>query len=140
MRRPILLLAAAASASMSYSRADPAPALARAPVIAAASAAARQELGKPVRLKLRRFAVQDRWAFLFAALRAPDGAPIDYAGTPKADAAAHGMASKDYAALLSKSDQGWSVVADALGPTDMPWETWPQAYGAPKSLFDQKGR
>lgn len=115
--------------------ADPAPALARAAVLGAARADAEQALGKPVRFQVRRFTVDGHWAFLFAAMQGPDGRPIDYAGTPKADAAAHGMASKDYAALLSQSGEGWSIVAEAVGPTDVPWETWPQTYGAPKRLF-----
>lgn len=130
---PLALLASGAVVSAAL--ADPAPILSRAAVEGVARDAASQALGKPVQLRVRRLAVQGRWAFVFAGLEAPGGGPVDYTGTPKADAAAHGMASHDFAALLSKSDEGWSVVAEAVGPTDMPWETWPQTYGAPAGLF-----
>ena len=133
--RKLHLALLASGAVVSAALADPAPVLSRAAVEGVARDAATEALGKPVRLRVRQMAVQGRWAFVFAGLEEPNGGPVDYAGTPKADAAAHGMASQDFAALLSKSDQGWSLVAEAVGPTDMAWETWPQTYGAPPALF-----
>lgn len=89
MHTSLPIVAALAGASVSGAHAvDPAPALARAAVLDTARQAVEQALGKPVRLEVRRFAVQGRWAFVFAALRESGGEPIDYAGTPKADAAA----------------------------------------------------
>jgi len=92
-------------------------------------------LGKPVLFKVRQLRSAGRWAFLLADMEERSGAPLSYAGTPRADAAAHGMVSHAYAALLRQEAKGWTVVAHAIGPTDVAWENWSEDYGAPESLF-----
>jgi hypothetical protein len=92
-------------------------------------------LGKPVLFKVRHLRSAGRWAFLLADMQERSGEPLSYAGTPRADAAAHGMVSRVYAALLRDQAKGWTVVAHAIGPTDVAWENWSEDYGAPESLF-----
>lgn len=116
--------------------AQAAPEPRRTAMLAAARGPAEAEVGRPVRFLVRRLAVDGRWAFLLAAMRSAHGRRVDWARTPKADAAAQGLVSDDYAALLWRGDDGrWTVVAHATGPTDMAWGDWPAAYGAPASLI-----
>ena len=92
-------------------------------------------LGKPVLLKVDRLSRVADWAFLMANLEDKGGTPVDYAGTPKAEAARQGMVSRRYAALLHRDGDRWMVVADAIGPTDVAWADWATRYGAPPALF-----
>ena len=112
----------------------------RSAILDAARGPAEETLTRPVKFKVHRLAREGRWAFLLAAMQAPDGTPISYAGTPKAEAAREGMVSKDYAALLSHSDAGWSVVVQAVGPTDAAWTDWAKTYGAPAELIERGTR
>ena len=77
----------------------------------------------------------DDWAFLFADMRRPDGRPVRYDGTPDAGVARDGLKTTGYAALLRRRGGAWGIVADAVGPTDVPWEDWPARYGAPAAVF-----
>ena len=112
----------------------------RAAILDAARGPAETTLTRPVKLKVHRLAREGRWAFVLAAMQAPDGSPISYEGTPKAEAARAGLVSKDYAALLSHSDAGWSVVVQAVGPTDAAWADLAQTYGAPAELIGGAAR
>ncbi len=108
----------------------------RTAMLAAARAPAEAEVGGPVRFVVRRLTVEGRWAFLLAAMQDGHGRRVDWKGTAKADAAAHGLVSDDYAALLWRGDDHrWTVVAHAAGPTDVAWAEWPSTYGAPASLI-----
>lgn len=108
---------------------------ARAVILDAGRAVVAKRLGKSVKFLVRALNRQGDWAFLHAAMQDEAGRPVDYAGTPLADDAAHGVVSKDYAALLKRERSGWRVVADAIGPTDMVWLDWPARHGAPPSLL-----
>ncbi|MGY4397532.1 hypothetical protein ACVWZA_002726 [Sphingomonas sp. UYAg733] len=92
-------------------------------------------LGKPVLFQVDRLNRIGDWVFLLAQLADRGGAPVDYAGTPKADAARHGMVSRRYAALMRREGDLWVVVADAIGPTDVAWADWATRYDAPPALF-----
>jgi hypothetical protein len=94
-----------------------------------------EELGKPPVFVVRQLNRDGEWVFLFADMRQAGGAPFDYAGTRKAEAARQGYVSRSYAALLRKGANGWRVVEAAIGPTDAAWEGWPAKYGAPATLF-----
>lgn len=94
-------------------------------------------LGKPVLLKVDQLRVSGDWAFLRAEMQERGGQPLDYAGTPKADAAAHGAISRTYAALLHRVKGEWRVIANAIGPTDVAWEDWSTRYHAPPAIFAQ---
>ena len=100
---------------------------ARAPVVT--------ELGKPVLFRVHNLKRHGEWAFLHADMEDRDGRPVSYAGTARAEAAQRGFMSRSYAALLRRDERGWSVVAHAIGPTDLAWEGWSSTYGAPPELF-----
>jgi hypothetical protein len=110
------------------------PAL-RSALLDAARAPVAQALGKPVLFKVRQLRAAGRWAFLLADMEEKGGAPLSYAGTSRAEAAAQGMVSRAYAALLQREGDHWKVVDSAIGPTDVAWEGWPAKYGAPDALF-----
>lgn len=112
----------------------PAPAE-RAAILDAARAPVVARLGRPVLFKVDRLTRDGDWAFLLADLQDRQGRPIDYAGTPLADAAANGMVSKRCAALLRRAEGGWEVVESRIGPTDVAWEGWASEHRAPPSLF-----
>lgn len=108
----------------------------RAALLAAARPPAEAAVGKPVQFVVRKLVREDRWAFLLAAMQDGRSRPVDWSGTDKAQAAARGMVSDDYAALLWwGDDHRWTVVAHVAGPTDAAWADWPQTYGAPPSLI-----
>lgn len=107
----------------------------RAVLLDVARAPVSKALGKPVLFKVERLSQIGEWAFLLVQLADRGGAPVDYAGTPKADAARHGMLSRRYAALLRRENNHWVVVIDAIGPTDVIWGDWASRYGAPPALF-----
>jgi hypothetical protein len=94
-----------------------------------------EALGKPILFKVRALRAAGRWAFLLADMEERNGSPLSYAGTSRAEAAAHGMISRTYAALLRQDGGHWTIVDTAIGPTDVAWEGWPARYGAPDSLF-----
>ena len=94
-----------------------------------------EELGKPPVFVVRQLNRDGEWAFLFADMQQAGGAPFDYGGTRKAEAARQGYVSRSYAALLRKGEGGWRVVEATIGPTDAAWEGWPVKYGVPATLF-----
>lgn len=94
-----------------------------------------EELGKPPVFVVRQLNRDREWAFLFADMQQAGGAPFDYGGTRKAEAARQGYVSRSYAALLRKDGHGWRVVEAAIGPTDAAWEGWAAKYGVPTALF-----
>jgi hypothetical protein len=107
----------------------------RAAILDAARAPAAAFFARPVKFRVDRLTVVDDWAFLSADMQDGQGRPIDYAGTPLADAAAHGAVSRSYAALLRRAGRDWRVVDHAIGPTDVVWADWPGRHGAPAALF-----
>ncbi len=107
----------------------------RAAIVDSARAPAVAELGKPVLLRVAHLKASGDWAFLRADMQGPGGAPIDYAGTPLAEAARNGAVSPVYAALLRREGGAWQVVAHAVGPTDVAWDGWAGQYGAPRDIF-----
>ncbi|MEV0671254.1 hypothetical protein [Mycobacterium sp. NPDC050441] len=94
------------------------------------------QLGKPAQFSVQTFKAANGWAFLSAQLKNSDGNPFDYAGTPLAEAAANGGASKRYVGLFrSNQSGGWDLVTSAVGPTAPVWTEWAQEYSAPAELF-----
>ncbi|OHT88535.1 hypothetical protein [Mycobacteroides saopaulense] len=130
-----LLLAPAAAADPDATPVDPSSSDGAA-LVAPALADATAQLGKPVRLDVRSLKAADGWAFLWSAMQEPGGEPIDYAGTPFAEASANGVLSKKYVALLHQDEQGWALVDKRLGPSDVAWAGWSAQYGAPAAIFD----
>ncbi len=93
-------------------------------------------LGKPAQLEVSSLRVSGEWAFLYASIQTPGGQPIDYKGTPFAEAAEAGMKSRSYAALLRGHGTEWKLAASAVGPTDVAWQPWAAQYGAPAAIFE----
>lgn len=85
--------------------------------------------------RVRQIRADGRWAFVLADMQDKGGRPVDYAGTPRAEAAAQGMVSRAFAALLRHDGDRWIVIESAIGPTDVAWEGWPSRYGAPPDVF-----
>ena len=104
-------------------------------IVAPAVAALATELGKPATLAVETVNVSGPWAFLYGGIRGADGQPFDFRGTPLAEGAAEGFVSRTYAALLNHRGDRWTVTEQAVGPTDVAWQDWPQRYGAPASLI-----
>lgn len=106
-------------------------------ILDVAHQAVSHKLGRDVRFDIAQIRAGGGWGFLYAHMLQADGSPIDYAGTPMADAAAQGYVSPDYVALMKQGDNGWELRASAVGPTDMVWLAWPEKYGAPHDLFEE---
>lgn len=104
-------------------------------VLAVATADAKAQLHKPVRLGAAKVNTSGEWAFVSATLQASDGGRFSYAGTPFAEAAANGGKSNRYVGLFRKARTGWARVDSAAGPTDVAWAPWAAKYGAPPSIF-----
>lgn len=113
----------------------PVDAATRKAILDAARVPVAEALGKPVLFRVAHLGVLGGWAFLRAEMEGPGGAPVDLAGTSFADAAAHGAASRSYAALLRREGGVWTVVDTAIAPTDVAWEDWARRYGAPPAIF-----
>ena len=102
----------------------------------AARATVKQKIGREVQFLVKQVRVGNGWGFLRADMQDGDGRKIDYAGTLLADAAREGYVSPVYVALLRREGDGWSTVADAIGPTDVVWLAWPEKHDAPRELFE----
>lgn len=135
MRRTLLVLLSVLPLLTTPVRAETPTGPERRAILDVARGPAEAALRQPVRFLVRALNRTGDWAFLFAAMQRPDGKPVRYDGTPDAEIAREGLKSTGYAALLRRRDGGWHVVAEAVGPTDVPWEDWPARYGAPAAVF-----
>ncbi|TWS98496.1 hypothetical protein [Reyranella sp. CPCC 100927] len=105
-------------------------------IVEAAQAAATMDVGKPVKLTVSNLQTAGNWAFIRSQMKSPSGTQFDYGGTRYAEAAANGGKSYSHVALLRRRDQGWQIVVQAVGPTDVAWAPWAATYGAPPALFN----
>ena len=103
----------------------------------AARTSVESDLGKPVKFRIDRLKLNGPHAFLLARLEDGHGHPLDFAGTRLAGAAAEGLVSHRYAALLHRDANRWSVVTAVVGPGDVAWRDWATSYKVPPGLFDQ---
>lgn len=70
------------------------------------------------------------WAFVDAKPQQPGGRPINWKAVGFDDC------SETNQGLLRKTPKGqWTVVANDVCPTDVPWADWNRAHGAPNELF-----
>ncbi len=127
-------------AAMASAATTPVDKVTRAAILDSARKPVAAALGKPVMFRVHQLNASGEWVFLRADMEEPGGQPIDYAGTPKADAAAQGYASRTYAALLHRVNGEWQVIAHAIGPTDVAWEDWATRYRAPAVIFAEAPR
>lgn len=104
-------------------------------IVALAEQAASQDLKQQILLKVDLLNVAGNWAFMNAQMQDTSGAPFSYHGTHLQAAAEAGGVSRLYAALLQNQDGNWVLREQAVGPTDLAWESWPADFGAPAALF-----
>lgn len=108
---------------------------ARTAILKAARGPAETDLGRPIRFAVDRLNREGEWAFLVATMQDPYGRPVNFEGTPLAEAAANGAVSHRYVALLKSNGRSWTVIAHLVGPTDMGWNNWASEFGAPPALI-----
>ena len=104
-------------------------------VVQTAMAIVSAELKKAAMLDPSVLNVSDEWAFLFAHIRDANGAPFDYRGSALEAVAAAGGVSHSYAGLMRMKGGEWTMVVQAIGPTDVAWAPWAARYGAPEAVF-----
>jgi hypothetical protein len=98
--------------------------------------AVERDLGQKVIFVVHVLRVEGDWAFADVAARTPGGAPIDFARTRHAERRREGMLDGDTIhALLRRKAGRWAVATFVVGPTDVPWASWHEEYGAPETLF-----
>lgn len=92
------------------------------------------ELGQPVRIEIDDRRGNQRWGFVTAVARSPDGGAIDYASTKYAPDIEDGVFDDWLCALLERDGEEWRVVALEIGATDVPFVDWPERYGVPRDI------
>lgn len=93
------------------------------------------EIGRPVIFVVQVLRTDGNWAYLQAQPRNPDGTEIRWSTTRFAREYRIGAMS-DIAMVLMRREAGrWQVVDHVLGPTDVHWYGWLDAYGLPEELF-----
>lgn len=107
----------------------------RAALMDAARVPIQAEIGRKVIFVVSVLRTDGVWAYLQAEPRNPDGSAINWAATPFADEMRQGVMS-DVAMILMRRDAGgWTVVDHVMGPTDVHWYGWVEAFGLPEALF-----
>jgi hypothetical protein len=94
-----------------------------------------RELRRRVIFKVDHLNVQDGWAFMRGAPLQPDGAPMDYRGTPYQQAMDNGAFDDWICALLHRRGGEWRVLQYVIGATDVVYEGWDHRFGAPPAIF-----
>lgn len=114
-----------------------------------AVAQARAALGKDVELDAESVDRSGHWAFVRGRLRDPGGSALSLQGTTFEEAATAGTVSDQAVVLFRQTgdaatdagedageDAGrWTVVDQAILPTDVAWLDWPGRHGAPSELL-----
>ena len=133
---PTLFVIVAAAAASAQGTRTPAPGSAERKTIAdALRAPVEKELGQKVVFKIDHLKASGDWAFLRGVPRRPDGAALDYAGTPYQTAVEEGAFDDGIVALLRKRKGRWQVVQFVIGATDVPYVDWDKKYRAPSAIF-----
>lgn len=92
-------------------------------------------LGIRVIFLVERLAIFGDWAYADLRPRNEAGKRIDYRRTRIAKDFDPEQDSDTLGFLLRRNGASWSVVEDALLPTDVFWEEWQQKYKLPRELF-----
>ncbi len=109
---------------------------ARAEILDAIRPAAEAVLHPPVEFVVKKMNVAGDWAFVALEAQRPGGRAIDPATTRLAETAKEGMLDgfTTYGLLWFRTGR-WNLIAWVIGPTDVAWDPWPEAYGAPRAIF-----
>jgi hypothetical protein len=94
-----------------------------------------QTLGINVVFVVKRLAIYGDWAFADLAPRTEAGAKIDYRRTRISRDFHPDLDSDTMLALVRRSGASWTLVEQALLPTDVAWEEWREKYRLPRRLF-----
>lgn len=127
----------AQSAPQSLEPGDPV----REAVLRAATAPLDEVFGDRVQVVVNTLTRVGPWVFLQGRMHGPDGGRPNLAGTSYAARQADGVVSDVYVALLHKEAnavadaRSWRLIANAIGPTDVAWLTWPDEFEVPRALF-----
>jgi hypothetical protein len=92
-------------------------------------------LGIRVIFVVKRLAIFGDWAYADLRPRTEAGNRIDYRRTRIANDFDPEQDSDTVGFLLRRKGASWTVVEDALLPTDVFWEEWQQKYKLPRALF-----
>lgn len=91
------------------------------------------QLNPPVEFVVRTMNVSKGWAFVAVDPQRPGGGKIAFSSTRITDSSFYdGLTT--YALLKFQSGR-WHVIDKVIGPTDVAWEGWAKAYGAPGIIF-----
>lgn len=94
------------------------------------------DLGQPVMFVVQTLKVQGDWAFVVARPQQPGGREIDFRRTRYREQIDEGVFDgPTLFALMQRRQQRWSVIDFAIGPTDVFYAGWPEAFGAPHRLL-----
>lgn len=95
-----------------------------------------RDLGQPVQFVVNTLRKQNDWAFAVVEPRTVAGGDVDFTRTRHAEAVRAGaFDGGTTVALLQRDGEKWVVRAFDVGSTDLPYESWPEQYGAPYSLL-----
>lgn len=95
-----------------------------------------KDLGQPVQFAVDVLRERDGSAFAVVHPRTAQGKPVDFSKTKYAQRLEDGVLDGDTIyAMLQHRDGAWMVREFVVGPTDVAWANWAQAYGAPEAIF-----
>ncbi|MDZ4310974.1 MAG: hypothetical protein U1A24_10530 [Cypionkella sp.] len=109
----------------------------RAALMDAARIPIEADLGMEVIFVVSVLRTDGAWAYLQAKPRNPDGSPIRWSKTRFAAEMEKGVMSDVVMVLLQNTSAGWQVVDHIMGPTDVYWLGWLDAYGLSEALFSE---
>ena len=105
-------------------------------VLDALRASVEEKLAQDVIFEVEWLKVREEWAFMRGTPRRADGGPVDYRNTIYREAVEEGVFDDWICALLTYRNGRWSVTAEAIGATDVPYVGWHREFGAPREIFD----
>lgn len=123
---------AAAPAPLDVAASDPR----RKALLDALRPAIEEDLGQPVQFVVDTLRERDGSAFAVVRPRTAGGKRIDFANTKYAQRLEDGALDGDTIyAILQHRDGAWNLREFVVGPTDVAWANWAQAYGASDAIF-----
>jgi hypothetical protein len=130
-----LASAAASPACFAQALAPPRGSLLRREILDALRPTIAGEIGGTIEFVVTELRVLQPWAYVAARPQRPGGTSIDWSRTRFREAWQADMMSDLVLALLRQDGGRWRVIEYAIGPTDVAWEDWIKAHGAPRQLF-----
>ena len=107
----------------------------RTTLIDAARGPVASDIGQAVIFIVDILRTDGHWAYLQATPVQPSGKPLDWLSTRFASDWQADAMSDTVMVLMSNDGGAWHVVDHVIGPTDVFWYDWIDAYGLPEALF-----